>query len=64
MAADVVVGRDRVGRGHQYIASPPETLRSSPVIDAEASEARNTVASATSSGGTSRRSGVAFVASS
>jgi hypothetical protein len=37
---------------------------SSPVIEAEASEARNTAAAAMSSGGMRRRSGVAFVYSS
>ena len=41
---------------------PAGDVESSPVIDAEASDARNTVASATSSGATSRRNGVAFVA--
>ena len=54
----------RGGRRHEYIASPPETFMSSPVIEAEASDARNTAAAAMSSGGMRRRSGVVFVVSS
>jgi len=48
----------------QCIARPPETFKSSPVVEAEASEAKKTAAAATSSGGISRRSGVDPVASS